>query len=155
MPCGNLSAPGCSELTSSGRSKNSEICDEHGHRAHWTLKPLTLRAVKIKHAYKEKWNPQNSVLQKPLSDPSFCFIMFFLSLPTILYILLTSLLRNLLCSSSSCSVQRSCCGLHNRGFMVRFQAGTTDFPFPRTDQTGYGAHQASCSTGTGSHFPGG
>jgi hypothetical protein len=46
-------------------------------------------------------------------------------------------------------------GLDDRAIGVRFPAGTNDFSCSLCVQTGSGAHQASCTMGTGGPFPGG
>jgi hypothetical protein len=46
-------------------------------------------------------------------------------------------------------------GLDDRAIGVRFSAGAKDFSSSPCVQTGSGAHQASCTMGTGGPFPGG
>jgi hypothetical protein len=46
-------------------------------------------------------------------------------------------------------------GLDDRAIGVRSPAGAEDFSSNLCDQTGSGAHPASCTTGTGGPFPGG
>jgi hypothetical protein len=45
-------------------------------------------------------------------------------------------------------------GLDDRAIGVRSQAGAKDFSSSLFVQTGSGAHRASCTMGTGGHFPG-
>jgi hypothetical protein len=45
-------------------------------------------------------------------------------------------------------------GLDDREIEVRSPAGAKDFPFILCVQTGSGAHQVSCTMGTGGPFPG-
>jgi hypothetical protein len=44
-------------------------------------------------------------------------------------------------------------GLDDRAIGVRSPAGAEDFSSNLCVQTGYGAHPASCTMGTGGHFP--
>jgi hypothetical protein len=46
-------------------------------------------------------------------------------------------------------------GLDDRAIEVRSPAGAKDFSSILCAQTGYGAHPASCTMGTGGPFPGG
>jgi hypothetical protein len=46
-------------------------------------------------------------------------------------------------------------GLDDRAIEVRSPAGAKDFSSILCIQTGYGAHPASCTMGTGGPFPGG
>jgi hypothetical protein len=46
-------------------------------------------------------------------------------------------------------------GLDDRAIEVRYPAGAKDFSSSLFDQTGSGAHQASCPMGTGGPFSGG
>jgi hypothetical protein len=52
-------------------------------------------------------------------------------------------------------VAQSGYGLHDRAIEVRSSAGAEDFSSSLCDQTGSGAHPASCTMGTGGPFPGG
>jgi hypothetical protein len=45
-------------------------------------------------------------------------------------------------------------GLNDLAIGVRSPAGAKDFSFNLCVQTGSGAHPASCTMGTGGHFPG-